>query len=140
MRLTACMMFIALAGCASHNRSAATLPGGSPANTITADDIDRAPGLPIEELLVTRIPGLSLSRASDGHLVIHIRGPVNLTNDVEPLFVLNGIPLDTHFSGNLGSINRRDIESITVLRDAASTAMYGIRGAHGVIVIKMKQS
>ena len=108
--------------------------------SITADDIDHAPGLSLEELLVTRVPGLTLSRAPDGHLVIHIRGTSTLLGDEEPLFVVNGLALETPIGGNLWSINPHDIESITVLRDAASTAMYGVRGANGVIVIKTKQS
>ncbi len=140
MRLTACITLLALAGCAHHTRADVATPASSSANTITAEDIDHAPGLSLEQLLVTRIPGLSLSRAVDGHLVIHIRGTSTLVGNEEPLFVVNGIPLDTPIGGNLSSINPRDVESITVLRDAASTAMYGIRGANGVIVIKTKQS
>ena len=140
MRLTACMTFIALAGCASHSRSAATSPKPSPANTITADDIDHAPGLSLEQLLLSRIPGLSLTRASDGHFVIHVRGSSSLAGEEEPLFVVNGIPLSTPIGGNLASINPRDIEYIRVLRDAAETALYGLRGTNGVILIKLKQS
>ena len=140
MRLTACITFLALAGCAHHNRTSAATPASSSANTITAEDIDHAPGLSLEQLLVTRVPGLSLTRARDGHLVIHIRGTSTLLGDEEPLFVVNGLALETPIGGNLWSINPHDIESITVLRDAASTAMYGVRGANGVIVIKTKQS
>ena len=140
MRLTACITFLALAGCAHHSRTSAATPASSSANTITADDIDHAPGLSLEELLVTRVPGLSLTRARDGHLVIHIRGTSTLLGDEEPLFVVNGLALETPIGGNLWSINPHDIESITVLRDAASTAMYGVRGANGVSVIKTKQS
>jgi len=143
MRLNAYIAFAALGaliGCAQHNRTATTAPAPSSASTITADDIDHAPGLSLEELLVTRVPGLSLTRAPDGHLVIHIRGTSTLSGEAEPLFVVNGLPLSTPMGGNLSSINPRDIESITVLRDAASTAVYGVRGANGVIVIKTKQS
>ena len=143
MRLTACIACAALAaltGCAHHNRTATPAPARSSAATITAADIDHAPGLSLEELLVTRVPGLSLTRARDGHLVIHIRGTSTLLGDEEPLFVVNGLALETPIGGNLWSINPHDIESITVLRDAASTAMYGVRGANGVIVIKTKQS
>ena len=140
MRLTACITLLALAGCAHHTRTNAAIPAASSANTITAADIDHAPGLSLEELLVTRIPGLSLTRAPDGHLVIHIRGTSTLLGDEEPLFVVNGLALETPIGGNLWSINPHDVESITVLRDAASTAMYGVRGANGVIVIKTKQS
>jgi len=140
MRLTACITLLALAGCVHHTRTNAAIPAASSANTITAADIDHAPGLSLEELLVTRIPGLSLTRAPDGHLVIHIRGTSTLLGDEEPLFVVNGLALETPIGGNLWSINPHDVESITVLRDAASTAMYGVRGANGVIVIKTKQS
>jgi TonB-dependent starch-binding outer membrane protein SusC len=140
MRLTACITFLALTGCAHHTGTGTATPASASANTITAEDIDHAPGLSLEQLLVTRIPGLSLSRAPDGHLVIHIRGTSTLVGDQEPLFVVNGIPLETPVGGNLWSINPRDVEYIKVLRDAASTAMYGLRGANGVIVIKTKES
>jgi TonB-dependent SusC/RagA subfamily outer membrane receptor len=140
MRLTACITLIALAGCARHSRTASTPPPPASSTTITAEDIDHAPGLSLEELLVTRVPGLSLTRAHDGHLVIHIRGTSTLYGDEEPLFVLNGLPLETAVGGNLWSINPHDIEYIKVLRDAASTSAYGVRGANGVILIKTKQS
>jgi TonB-dependent SusC/RagA subfamily outer membrane receptor len=140
MRLTACITLIALAGCAHHTRTTSTTSTPPSATTITAEDIEHAPGLSLEELLVTRVPGLSLSRARDGHLVIHIRGTSTLLGEEEPLFVLNGLPLETPIGGNLWSINPHDIEYIKVLRDAASTAMYGVRGANGVILIKTKDS
>jgi len=140
MRLTACIALVSLAACGHHTRTAALSPASRSATTITADDIDHAPGLSLEQLLVTRVPGLTLSRARDGHLVLHIRGTSTLVGDEEPLFVVNGLALETPIGGNLWSINPHDIEYITVLRDAASTAMYGVRGANGVIVIKTKQS
>ena len=140
MRLTACIIVMALAGCTHQKRTASTPPNSGSVTTITAEDIDRAPGLSLEELLLTRVPGLSLSRARDGHLVIHIRGTSTLVGDEEPLFVVNGLPLETPVGGNFWSINPHDIEYIKVLRDAASTAMYGIRGANGVILIKTKDS
>src|SRR5438105_15172216 len=105
MRLTACMTFIALAGCASHSRSAATSPKPSPANTITADDIDHAPGLSLAQLLVSRIPGLSLTRASDGPFVIHLRGSSTLAREEEPLFVVNRSPLSTPLRGHHATIH-----------------------------------
>src|SRR5260370_7395493 len=95
MRLTACITLLALAGCAHHTRADVATPASSSANTITAEDIDHAPGLSLEQLLVTRIPGLSLSRAVDGHLVIHIPGTSTLVGNEEPLFVVTGLPLAT---------------------------------------------
>src|SRR2546430_9248712 len=117
MRLTACIACAALAaltGCAHHNRTATPAPAPSSAATITADDIDHAPGLSLEELLVTRVPGLSLTRAPDGHLVIHIRGTSTLLGDEEPLFVVNGLALETPIGGDLWVIHPPCHQSITV--------------------------
>lgn len=136
MRLAAYLMLLSVAAC-SHKHSGANVPIPAVA-IITAEDIERAPGLSLEQLLVTRVPGISLSRASDGHMVIHIRGTSTILGDEEPLFIVNGIPLGS--GANLGAINTHDIESIQVLRDAGSTAAYGIRGANGVIIIKTKTS
>jgi len=54
--------------------------------------------------------------------------------------VVNGIGLNTEVRGNLSAINIHDIETVQVLRDAAATAAYGVRGSNGVIVIRTKQS
>ncbi|HEV8382595.1 MAG TPA: TonB-dependent receptor plug domain-containing protein [Gemmatimonadales bacterium] len=145
LKLITAVLLAWLPACAMHKRDSAPPPPPPPAaqssiTTITAEDIEHAPGLSLEQLLVTRVPGLSLSRAPDGHLVIHIRGTTTLLGDQEPLFIVNDLPLENPVGGNLSSINPRDIESIQVLRDAASTAMYGLRGSNGVIIIKMKGS
>jgi TonB-dependent SusC/RagA subfamily outer membrane receptor len=107
--------------------------------TLLAEDIERAPGVPLEELLVARVPGVSLGRAENGRLVLLIRGTSTLTGSEEPLYVLDGIPLEPHPSGNLNAVDRHDIASIEVLKDPANTAMYGVRGAAGIIVIKTKR-
>ena len=67
---------------------------------------------------------------------INIRGVRSLTASNSPLFVLDGIPLMT---GSIDNINPDDIESIDVLKDASATAIYGSRGANGVIIITTKQ-
>lgn len=54
---------------------------------------------------------------------------------MEPLYVVDGVPYD----GELSSINSADIETMTVLKDAASTALYGARGANGIIMITTKK-
>jgi TonB-dependent SusC/RagA subfamily outer membrane receptor len=77
-------------------------------------------------------------RGADGRTVINIRGAATSAEDGEPLFVVNGIALRN--SQNLAAINRFDIASIEVLRDPGSTAMWGIRGANGVILIRTKGS
>lgn len=66
---------------------------------------------------------------------IRIRGVGSINADSDPLYVVDGVPFD----GDLSSINTADIESMTVLKDAASTALYGARGANGIIMITTKK-
>src|SRR5690606_19238793 len=79
---------------------------------------------------------------------IRIRGVSSVNAGVEPLFVIDGVPVvsgnntsstATSSFGVMANINPNDIESITVLKDAAATAPYGARGSNGVIVITTKQ-
>jgi TonB-dependent SusC/RagA subfamily outer membrane receptor len=107
---------------------------------ITAADIERSPGQSLEQLLLAHVPGLYVTRARDGRTVLHLRGNTTLLGEEEPLFIVNGIPLGSGAGGNLSAINPRDIETVEVLRDAAATALYGVRGANGVIIITTKQS
>jgi TonB-dependent SusC/RagA subfamily outer membrane receptor len=107
---------------------------------LTAADIERSPGQSLEQLLLAHVPGLTLSRAPDGRVILHLRGTTTFRGDEEPLIVVNDIPLGPNPSGNLSAIDLHDIESVAVLRDAAGTAAYGMRGANGVIIIKTKQS
>lgn len=66
---------------------------------------------------------------------VRIRGVGSINAGTDPLYVVDGIPFD----GDLSSINTSDIESMTVLKDAASTALYGARGANGIIMITTKK-
>src|SRR5437867_3821366 len=107
MKLVTWVLLAWLPACALHKReAAATAPPRPPEpksaiTTITADDIEHAPGLSLEQLLVTRVPGLSLTRAPDGHLVIHIRGTSTVLGAQEPLFVIDDLPLENSVGGNL---------------------------------------
>lgn len=71
---------------------------------------------------------------ADGN--IQIRGTASITASNEPLIVLDGVPFS---GGKLSDINTNDIESMDVLKDASSTAIYGSRGANGVIMITTKK-
>ena len=106
--------------------------------TLTADDIARAPALSIEQLLMARVPGLTLSRAPDGHLALHIRSSATEGQEREPLFVVNGIPLGN--AANFAAISRFDIASVEVVSDPGRAAMYGSQGANGVILVTTKGS
>jgi TonB-dependent SusC/RagA subfamily outer membrane receptor len=131
--LVACFLFIAC----SHRPSGGAHPDTSRV-VLTAEDIARSPGQSLEQLLLAHVPGLYVTRAPDGHSVVHMRGTTTLMGEEEPLFVVNGIPLGPNPWGNLNAINTHDIEAVEVLRDAAATAEYGSRGANGVIIIRTK--
>lgn len=66
---------------------------------------------------------------------VRIRGIGSVNGNTDPLYVLDGVP----YTGNINAINPEDIESTTILKDAAATAIYGARGANGVIVINTKK-
>jgi TonB-dependent SusC/RagA subfamily outer membrane receptor len=123
------------AGCASANKSYE--PVGRP--MVTAEDIERNPGTPIEKLIESKVPGVVVSRTSDGGLAIQIRGGSSFDGSNEPLYVLNDSPITPGPDGALHGINPYDIESIRVLKDPADTGIYGMRGANGVVVIRLKQ-
>ncbi len=81
-----------------------------------------------------RLPGVQMQQSSSqpgADMQIRIRGTRSLNADNDPLVVLDGIP----FAGTLADINPNDIKSIDILKDASSTAIYGSRGANGVIMI-----
>ncbi|MBA3341605.1 MAG: TonB-dependent receptor plug domain-containing protein [Gemmatimonadaceae bacterium] len=107
---------------------------------MTAEDIQRTPSVPIEELLTSRFPGVSVTRAPDGGIAIRIRGATSFEGSNAPLFVIDGIAVEPGPNGSLTGIVPNDIETIEVLKDASATAMYGMRGANGVIVIKTKRA
>ncbi|MEO8193700.1 MAG: TonB-dependent receptor plug domain-containing protein [Gemmatimonadales bacterium] len=115
-------------------------PHDTPAGTsVTADDIERTPMVPIEELLTTKFAGVSVTRAADGGLIVRIRGATSINGSNEPLYVIDGVPIEAGPGGSLTGIAPNDIASIEVLKDAASTTLYGLRGANGVIIIKTKR-
>ena len=98
-------------------------------SSISADRIERIPAYNITTAL-TGIAGIRMDGGS-----IRIRGTRSRNASNDPLIVLDGIPYDE----TLASINPGDIESIDVLKDASATAIYGARGANGVIVINTKR-
>lgn len=88
--------------------------------------------------LAGQVPGLNITmeKASPSEdQVLRVRGENSLTADNSPLIVLDGIP----YSGSLGDIDPDNIENLSVLKDASSAAIYGSRGANGVILIQTKK-
>lgn len=92
----------------------------------------------VEDMIAARVPGVEVSRRNDGSYRIRIRGANSVHSGSDPLVVVDGVTaLDVDV---LGSINPSDVLRIDILRDAGSTAIYGSRGANGVILIKTKGS
>ncbi|MFV0506535.1 MAG: SusC/RagA family TonB-linked outer membrane protein [Bacteroidales bacterium] len=105
--------------------------------SVSADDFENVPTVNVAQSLQGKIAGLNIvnSSGSPGATpTITIRGVNSLTASNSPLLIVDGIP----FSGNLSDINPNDIESMSVLKDASSSAIYGSRGANGVIIITTK--
>ncbi|MEP6998891.1 MAG: TonB-dependent receptor plug domain-containing protein [bacterium] len=132
------------AGCArsTEKRNEPATPVAAPSSTrggVTADDVNRAPNVPIEQLLQSKVPGIIVSRTDDGSIAIRIRGTGSLTGNNAPLYVVDGIATQPGPGGGLTGVNPYDIASIKVLKDPADLTMYGVRGANGVVVIKTKR-
>jgi TonB-dependent SusC/RagA subfamily outer membrane receptor len=89
------------------------------------------------EELLARFPGVEVRQAPGGGVSVRIRGSSSLGN-AEPLYVIDGMVVDQLGSGLLG-INPTEIARIEVLKDAAATAFYGMRGSNGVVVITSKR-
>jgi TonB-dependent starch-binding outer membrane protein SusC len=86
--------------------------------------------------MLSRIPGVQVLGGSGGSLTVRIRGTGSFMGGKEPLWVLDGVPIAA--GAGLSGINPNTIESITVLKDAGDTAIYGTRGANGVILVKTR--
>lgn len=130
---------IALVAACSHKKTTAAPPPVRQQG-VTAEDLARAPEQPIEQQLMSKVPGVEVVRTSGGDVAIRIRGGSSVFGNNEPLYIVDGIAVQAGPEGGLPGINPYDIASIEVLKDAASTTMYGSRGANGVIVIKTKQA
>lgn len=101
--------------------------------------LEEMPAVNIQQALQGTISGLNVSvnsnSASGSDNSINIRGKRSIDGDSDPLIILDGIV----FSGSIAEINMNDIGSIQVLKDASSSAIYGSRGANGVIIITSKK-
>jgi TonB-dependent SusC/RagA subfamily outer membrane receptor len=100
--------------------------------TVQGDVPEEGQGRTLAEMLY-RVPGVQVSELSGGRLSVRVRGSNSFLGGMEPLYVYNGMVIQA-----LEGINPNTIESITVLKNADATAIYGSRGANGVILIKTK--
>jgi TonB-dependent SusC/RagA subfamily outer membrane receptor len=141
----ACGLLILMTACGGQGtRQSAETPAPKPApgsSEITAEELGRTPHATAEKALEGRFPGVNVEYKGDGGLMVRIRGgSSSVMGNNAPLYIVDGQPVATDADGTLKGINPNDIESIKVLKDAASTSMYGARGANGVIIIKTKRT
>jgi len=136
---------VVVTGYASRNRSDVT---GSIA-TVSAEEIANRPVLSFDQALTAKAAGVNINTASGligDNVYIRVRGISSISSGTQPLIVLDGIPLTQGDQGQLynpsnplADVNPNDIESFEILKDASSTAIYGSRGAAGVILITTKK-
>ena len=121
------------------------------ASVVNTEKLRELPVVSLTQMMEGNLPGVQMFSSSgqpgSGTSTL-VRGRGSINASTEPLFVLDGVPVgsgnlseDSNNAGGLGilsTINPADIESITVLKDAASASLYGARGANGVILIKTK--
>ena len=105
---------------------------------VVNDDLDQIPLARVDDALIGQVSGVNI-QATDGEAgsapTINIRGVGSLAGDSSPLVVVDGIIVDSDF---LGSLNMNDVQSFEILKDAASSAIYGSKGANGIIMITTK--
>ena len=142
--LTPVSIVAGLVACAhgrSTSQSAESPPPAPPASSIvSSDELARKPVASLDQLLAGRVSGVAVAAAPGGGISVRIGGPTSFFLSGEPLYVVDGLAVEPGANGTLSWLNPHDIESIEVLKYGASTAMYGVRGANGVIVIKTKGS
>jgi TonB-linked SusC/RagA family outer membrane protein len=127
---TKALQEVVVIGYGTQRREAVT---GSVAS-MNGDNIRAIAATNVAQALQGRIAGVEMSQTSSkpgAEMQIRIRGTRSLNAENDPLIVLDGIP----FSGSLSDINPNDIKSMDILKDASATAIYGSRGANGVLLI-----
>ncbi|HUG41639.1 MAG TPA: TonB-dependent receptor plug domain-containing protein [Longimicrobiales bacterium] len=127
-------------GC--HNRAMSTDPhapevtGTGP--VVDADEVDGQQAVRMEELLIGRFPGVRVIVEPGGGISVRVWGPGTMSGR-DPLYVVDGMPIQVTPGRGLDWLNPADIETIRVLKDISDTAAYGVRGANGVVVITTRR-
>ncbi|QBN17582.1 SusC/RagA family TonB-linked outer membrane protein [Flavobacterium nackdongense] len=116
---------------------------------VTSKDIEQIPVASVQNALVGKLAGVQITQTNgkvEGGMSVRVRGAASISAGKEPLYVLDGIPLVTTNESNNGAptnplitLSPNEIESIDVLKDASSAAIYGARGANGVVIITTKK-
>ncbi|WP_396635217.1 SusC/RagA family TonB-linked outer membrane protein [Maribacter sp. R86514] len=107
--------------------------------SVSSEEITQVPSARVDQVLQGRAAGVQVTQTSGAPgagTAIRVRGGNSITGSNEPLWVIDGIVVGTNF--NLNNINASDIKSIEILKDASSIAIYGSRGANGVVLVTTK--
>lgn len=105
-------------------------------SSITGSTLEKIPVSSAAEAITGRLPGVQVTTtdgAPGAEIVIRIRGGGSVTQDNSPLYIVDGFPV-----GSINDISPADIASIDILKDAATAAIYGARGANGVVIVTTK--
>jgi TonB-dependent SusC/RagA subfamily outer membrane receptor len=144
-RLIPVAIVAALAGCHHGNAAttaaepAATNGYGARSDSASANaaaDRSAMSSADASTLITARFPGVDVQRLANGGYTFVIRGRGSLMGGSDPLIIVDG----TQVTGNLSWLNANDIARIDVLKNPDEVAIYGVRGANGVIVISTKRS
>jgi TonB-dependent SusC/RagA subfamily outer membrane receptor len=145
--IAAVVLAIATAGCSSRGTpsqqpapatAAASRVGSSSDATLTTRGNQEQQFTRIEELIQARAPGVQVLKTQDG-FALRIRGVSSPSGITDPLIVIDGAVSALPGTRALEGINPQDVVRIEVLKDAATTAFYGMRGGSGVILITTRQ-
>jgi TonB-linked SusC/RagA family outer membrane protein len=107
--------------------------------SINADDLKDIPVSSVTQKLQGRLAGVQINQTTGKPgqgMSVRIRGQLSVTGGSDPLYVVDGFPI----TGDIGALNPDEIEDISILKDAASTSLYGSRAANGVVLITTKQA
>jgi TonB-linked SusC/RagA family outer membrane protein len=107
--------------------------------SVQRDDLLKTPTSNVAQALAGRVAGVHITQnegAPGAAINIRVRGGISITQSNEPLYIIDGFPSEDGMS----TLNPQEIESIDILKDASATAIYGARGANGVVVITTKNA
>lgn len=126
-----------LVGCGSSGGATDAEIDARQRSELTGEDLEmaKARSRQVEQLLIGRMAGVRVEELAGGGIRVTIRGPGTIYGDTSPLYIVDGMPVESQ-GGGLRGISPRDVESIRVLKNPEDTAIYGVRGMNGVVLIR----
>ena len=106
---------------------------------VEGEDLRGIPAVHPEQLLQGRVAGVQVVELPGGGIAVRVRGVGSFSGDTEPLYVVDGMPIQATSGRGLYWLSPGDIARIEILKDAVTTSMYGVRGANGVVLVTTKR-